>query len=538
MSLTTTERDELGIVLDISGNKVICRLDVATLVALRAAAGEAERAATSVGGHVKIALADVWLLGTLTEINMDRADHHSVIAEVDFIGEGDRGNDGRLVNFRRGVTLYPHPGDRVFLAAQDDLSLAFAPRDRAHIEVGTVYPTADVRASIEYDKLLSRHFAVVGSTGTGKSTTVALILHRIIAAAPQGHIVMLDPHGEYAAAFGSVGKVWNVDNLQIPYWVMNLREHCEAFIAASDDRMAIDVNIMAKCLLKARAKNYMLEDANNITADSPIPYLLSDLIEALQDEMSRLDKQAETYRYMRLRLNIEQFFTDPRFSFIFSAQLRNNSMTQLISDLLRFPSDDKPISIIDLAGVPSEIVKVVVSTVSRLIFDYAVWAPRERRLPVLLVCEEAQRYLPAQHPGASSSAERQLERIAREGRKYGVSLGLITQRPSELSDVALSQCGTIIAMRLNNVRDQDYIRDSLPEGARSFIDTIPALQNRECIMCGEGVPVPVRVRLDTLEADLKPASEDPIFSDLWNQRQDDNDLVVETVRRWRGESQG
>lgn len=538
MSDLSLAPNELGFVLDTSGEKVMCQLVLGKLVQLRQHAAESERAATSVGGHVKVALADSWLLGTLTEITVDRNDADTIIAEVDFIGEGDRAPNGGLENFRRGVTLYPHPGDRVFLASHDDLRLAFAPQDGAHIEIGTVYPTADVRASIEFDKLLSRHFAIVGSTGTGKSTTVALMLHRIIAAAPEGHIVMLDPHGEYAAAFGDVGMVWNVDNLQIPYWVMNLQEHCEAFVTTSGESRAVDANIMAKCLLAARSKNYKLEEGAKITADSPIPYLLSDLIEALQEEMSRLDKQADAYRYTRLRLNIEQFFSDRRFGFMFNASYRNNSMTQLIGNLLRFPVEGRPISIIDLAGVPSEIVKVVVSILSRLIFDYAIWAPRDRRVPILLVCEEAQRYLPAVHPDDILSAERQLERIAREGRKYGVSLGLITQRPSELSEAALSQCGTIISMRLNNLRDQAKINDTLPEGARSFIEIIPALQNRECIICGEGVPVPIRVRLDTLEQDLKPASEDPVFSELWNQRREGNDVVIETVSRWRGEGLG
>lgn len=530
------EQRDIGTVVNINGSRAICRLNLPSLVGHRKAAATSLEAATSVGGYIKIDLGESWLLGTMSGIEAlpDSAD--AVIAEVDLIGEGGKGPDGALATFSRGVTVYPHPGDRLWMAASADLQRIYSPDVEPHIEIGAVHPTTEVRASIFIDRMLSRHFAVLGATGSGKSTTVALMLHRIIDAAPEGHIVMLDPHGEYSSAFPKVGQVYNVDNLRIPYWLMNLQEHCEAFIHTEEESGAIDAGIMAKCLLAARSRSEARAGANKVTADSPIPYALGDLLEAIEAEMGRLDKVVDAYRYTRLKANVQQLFADRRFRFIFNNEYRAHSMVDFISELLRIPAEGKPISIIDLAGVPSEIVDVVVSILTRLILEYAIWSPREDRNPILLVCEEAQRYLPAAHTGVAMSAERQLGRVAREGRKYGVSLGIITQRPSELSETALSQCGTIFAMRLNNLNDQARIRDTLPEGARGFVDLIPALQARECIVSGEGVPVSMRVRIDNLDHHLRPASDDPAFSRLWSQRRAGNEQVVETVRRWRGES--
>lgn len=530
------EQRDVGTVMDINGSRAICHLDLPTLVGHRQAATTSLEAATSVGSYVKIDLGDMWLLGTVSGIEAVPGSSEAVVAGVDLFGEGEKGPNGSLATFRRGVTIYPHPGDRLWIAAAADLQRVYSPQDEPHIEIGAVHPTTEVRASIFIDRMLSRHFAVLGATGSGKSTTVALMLHRIIDAAPDGHIVMLDLHGEYSSAFPQVGQVYNVDNLRIPYWLMNLQEHCEAFINTEEESGAIDAGIMAKCLLAARSRSEARGRTSKITADSPVPYALGDLLEAIEAEMGRLDKAADAYRYTRLKANVQQLFSDRRFRFIFNNEYRTHSMVDFISALLRIPAEGKPISIIDLAGVPSEIVDVVVSILTRLILEYAIWSPRDDRNPILLVCEEAQRYLPSAHTGGAMSAERQLGRVAREGRKYGVSLGIITQRPSELSETALSQCGTIFAMRLNNLNDQTRIRDTLPEGARGFVDLIPALQSRECIVSGEGVPVSMRVRIDNLEQHLRPASDDPAFSLLWSQRPQDNEQVVETVRRWRGES--
>jgi hypothetical protein len=173
-----------------------------------------------------------------------------------------------------------------------------------------------------------------------------------------------------------------------------------------------------------------------------------------------------------------------------------------------------------------------------MVFDYAIWSRTEAQRPILLVCEEAHRYVPKDESAKGQAVRKILERIAKEGRKYGVSLGLITQRPSDLAEGVLSQCGTIIAMRLNNDRDQACVRAAMPEGARGFLDAIPALRNRECIVCGEGVAIPIRVRFDDLEPEKRPASSDPSFAELWRQTGDEAGIIQRTIKRWRGHGRG
>ena len=272
-----------------------------------------------------------------------------------------------------------------------------------------------------------------------------------------------------------------------------------------------------------------------ITVDSPIPYLLSDLTNILQSEMGKLDKATSSAPYMRIKTKVDELKIDPRYQFMFSGMLVGDTMADFVSKIFRMPSNGKPISIIDVSGVPSDITSTVVAVLSRLVFDFAIWGREEKTSPILLVCEEAHRYVPNEKNADGSSVGRILSRIAKEGRKYGISLGLITQRPSDLAEGVLSQCGTIISMRLNNDRDQAFVKAAMPEGSRGFLDSIPALRNRECIICGEGVSIPIRVSFDTLEEAKRPASEDPSFVDLWQISGGEDEAVHRIVQRWRAQ---
>jgi DNA helicase HerA-like ATPase len=382
--------------------------------------------------------------------------------------------------------------------------------------------------------MLSKHFAVLGSTGTGKSTSVALILHRISQLSPEGHIVMIDPHGEYSAAFKSCGELFNVDNLQLPYWLLNFEEHCEVLLTTDGAERQRDADILGKCLLAARTKGKNVEQYGKVTVDSPIPYLLTDLNQILVAEMGKLDRAGDTTPYQRLKNKLDEIRADPRYNFMFSGMLVSDTMGSFIGKLFRLPAHGRPISIVDVSGVPSEVTSVVVSVLARMVFDYAIWSRTEAQRPLLLVCEEAHRYVPKDENSGGQAVRKILERIAKEGRKYGVSLGLITQRPSDLAEGVLSQCGTIISMRLNNDRDQACVRAAMPEGARGFLDAIPALRNRECIVCGEGVAIPIRVRFDDLEPEKRPASSDPSFAASWRETGDEEGIISRTVKRWRG----
>ncbi len=527
---------QIGTVTEIAGSSSQVCLDATKINALIQHQDPAIANAGQVGSQIKIRVGTVWLLANIRTQKLDLANPGTILAAVDFLGEGDEERlTGKIYNFRRGVTRYPVPGSEVYAVSSSDLKQVYAADSRPHVEIGTVFPTRDIRGSLYIDAMLGKHFALLGSTGTGKSTSAALILHRICDIAPEGHIVMIDPHGEYSAAFRGNGALYDVNNLALPYWMMNFAEHCEVFINSKGDEWQMDADILAKCLLQARAKNRIAESIGKLTVDAPIPYLLSDLTNIIQNEMGKLDKATNTAPYMRLKTKIEELKSDPRYNFMFSGMLVGDTMAEFLAKIFRLPSQGKPISIIDVSAVPSDITSTVVAVLSRLVFDYAIWSRNEPHRPILLVCEEAHRYIPSDRVLGKSAVRTILERIAKEGRKYGVSLGLITQRPSDLAEGVLSQCGTIISMRLNNDRDQAYVRAAMPEGARGFLDSIPALRNRECIICGEGVSIPIRVALDTLEEHKRPASEDPLFSTLWQEVGGEEEILERVVRRWRAQ---
>jgi hypothetical protein len=521
----------IGKVLDIAGSGSQVRLEIDRMLELIDHADPSVAMAGQVGSQVKMKVGTSWLIANVRTL---RADDGAVVANIDFLGEGQQASGGRMTNFRRGVTRYPIPGSEILPVNTEDMRAIFAASDEAHVEIGTVYPTDDIRGALYVDPMLSKHFAILGSTGTGKSTSVALILHRISQLSPEGHIVMIDPHGEYSAAFKDCGELFNVDNLQLPYWLMNFEEHCEVFLTTDGAERQRDADILGKCLLAARTKGKNVEQFGKVTVDSPIPYLLTDLNQILVAEMGKLDRAGDTTPYQRLKNKLDELRADPRFTFMFSGMLVSDSMGSFISKLFRLPANGKPISIVDVSGVPSEITSVVVSVLARMVFDYAIWSRTEAQRPLLLVCEEAHRYVPKDENAAGQAVRKILERIAKEGRKYGVSLGLITQRPSDLAEGVLSQCGTIISMRLNNDRDQACVRAAMPEGARGFLDAIPALRNRECIVCGEGVAIPIRVRFDDLEPEKRPASSDPSFASSWRETGDEAGIIARTIKRWRG----
>ena len=528
--------EPIGIVQEIAGSSSAIALDLQRLAECSHDLDPSVAQAGLVGSQVKIRVGRGWLLANVRTQRQDSKTPGGIHANIDFLGEGDEEKlTGRIHGFRRGVTSYPIPGALVYPATTNDLRQIYASDGRSSVPIGTVYPTRDIRAGLYIDSFLGKHFALLGSTGTSKSTSAALILHRICEAAPQGHILMVDPHGEYASAFRTSGMVFDVSNLAMPYWLMNFEEHCEAMLTSSGEQREEDADILAKCRLQARMKNRMAESMGRITVDSPIPYVLSDLTAILQNGAGKLDKATTSAPYMRIKSKIDELRNDPRYQFMFSGMLVGDTMADFIGRIFRLPADSKPISIIDVSGVPSEITSTVVAVLARLVFDYAIWSRDEKMRPVLLVCEEAHRYVPNEKNADGSSVGRILSRIAKEGRKYGVSLGLITQRPSDLAEGVLSQCGTIIAMRLNNDRDQAFVKAAMPEGSRGFLDSIPALRNRECIVSGEGVSIPMRVTFDELEEMKRPASADPSFSDLWRQSGGEEAAVARIVMRWRAQ---
>ena len=256
----TAREIQIGQVLEISGSMSKILLDAKAVATLASNPDPSLANAGQVGCQIKVKVGSTWLIANVRSLTKHPAEPDKVIAMIDFLGEGDEERlTGKIYNFRRGVTRYPFPDAPIFPASSEDMRQLYAADDRANIEIGTVYPTNDIRAALYIDAMLGKHFALLGSTGTGKSTSAALILHRICELAPQGHIVMIDPHGEYSAAFKTNGALYDVTNLAMPYWLMNFEEHCEVFVTAEGRDRQADCDVLARCLLQARTKNRLAE---------------------------------------------------------------------------------------------------------------------------------------------------------------------------------------------------------------------------------------------------------------------------------------
>ncbi len=481
-----------------------------------------------VGSFIKAPVDCGFIIGTIHSIH--KGPDNTLFAQMNFLGELSTNG------FCRGVKTFPPPNGPVFSTTPRELEEVFSPHQSNTIRIGTVFPSNTLSASLKTEPLLSRHFAILGSTGTGKSSSVALLLHRLVEQHANAHVVILDPHNEYERAFSDNGIHVSVDNLALPYWLMNFEEHVELLIGHKTEGFEAERDILKRCLFEARKKSGPTYSLKRLTVDTPIPYKLTDLVHSIDSELGRFDKAEDTRPFLKLKSKIEELRNDRRFAFMFSGMMVQDTLTDIVAQLLRFPVEGRPISTLDLSGIPSDIVDVVVSLLSRLVFDFAMWSKRHTgATPILLVCEEAHRYVPnAALDTKTQSARKSLERIAKEGRKYGVSLGLVSQRPSDLSEAVLSQCGTIISMRLNNGRDQQFVKESMPDGAEDFLSSLPTLQNRECIVAGEGAICPMRVELDFLDEHKRPASDDPNFGHAWRQDIDClNNLVNHTIDKWR-----
>jgi DNA helicase HerA-like ATPase len=487
-----------------------------------------------IGSLVKVPTAGFDVIGTVSSFQWDPGEPPRRTLAADLLGELDTDTDGKR-RFRRGVSHYPVSGAAVVAANAADLAAIYVKPQAVSVRIGTLYHERERAAYVLTDELLAKHFAVLGTTGSGKSCAVTLILRSIIAAHPHAHVVVLDPHNEYAAAFGDRAEAINIDNLQLPFWLLDHEEAVEALVrGGTPEEQQSQAAILKETITLAR-RRYAgdLSPHSAITVDTPVPFRVGDLLGILDDAMGRLEKADSSAPYIRLKTRIESLNNDRRFAFMFSRVVTRDSLAGVIGRLLRIPVGGRPLTIIDLSGVPSEIVDVVVSLLCRITFDFALWAERERMPPLLLVCEEAHRYVPDDPSGGFLSTTRSIARIAKEGRKYGVSLGLITQRPSELSVSALAQCGTLFALRMGNDLDQRFVANALPEAAHGMLAALPGMRPQEAIVVGEGVALPMRIRFDDLPLELRPRSKSAEFSRSWQEDKAGTDFIEEGVRRWR-----
>jgi DNA helicase HerA-like ATPase len=462
---------------------------------------------------------------------------------VDLMGEIRLGADG-LSRFKRGVSQYPAIGDAAVLLDADDLRLIYATEADHLTAIGTLHQDETLPACIDVDGLIGKHFAVLGTTGVGKSSGMAVILGAIMAARPNVRIFLLDGHNEYGRCFGDEANIVNSRNLKLPFWLFNFEELADV-VYGGRAGVAEELEILAEVIpiAKSMYTQYKTGDralrrrgdsrASGFTVDTPVPYVVQDLVSLIDERMGRLENRAARMHYHRLMTRIETIRNDPHYGFMFeNANVGGDTMADLLRNLFRLDPGGKPISVAQLAGLPPETVDAVVCVLCRLAFDFGLWS--DGAVPLLFVCEEAHRYASADPTAGFNPTRRALSRIAREGRKYGVFLGLVTQRPAELDPTIIAQCGTLFAMRMANDRDQALLRSAVSDAAANLLSFVPTLATGEAVAFGEGVSVPVRLTFHQMAQDRLPRNEASHALGQATADPRDPDFVRSVVERWRG----
>ena len=529
----TVSPARLGRVVAVSGGRVIVMLDDI----------EDQLANAQAGTLVKISrpLTDVFGIVEGLSIPIPRrtpGESESRLAEIHLLGELAEPGAGKARMFRRGVSSLPCLDDPVLVATSEDTATVYAMPQRQAVRIGTIHQDPSVAAHVSVDDLLGRHFAIVGATGSGKSCALALLLQGIIEANPNGHVLLLDPHGEYGQAFGDRAEQMSVDQLRLPYWILEFEEIVEILFGTEKDSMASEIASLRQLILRARL-SYAQDkhDCASVTVDTPTPYTFSELNYLLEQEMGRLTNQATLAPLLRLKTRLSAVQGDPRYAFLFPNDLvLRDDLALILGQLFRVPTNGKPLCTLDLSGVSSEILNVVVAVLCRLAFNLAVSIGQ--RVPLLLICEEAHRYAPQDTGLGFEPAKRSLARIAKEGRKYGISLGLLSQRPAELAVSILSQCSTMLAFRMMNNADQDMIQAALSDVSPALVSSLPLLGSGEAVIVGEGIAVPMRLRLDQLPVERRPRSNSAQFSRLWQEEEVDGHVLGQIVDGWRGGEHG
>jgi len=463
------------------------------------------------------------------------------IAELGLVGELWRDKGGHPSIFARGVTAYPSLGDRVRVASKAELEAAFCGDPKRSVRIGCIRQDSTIPAMVRVDELLGKHLAVLGTTGTGKSCTTALILRAILAKNPAAHIVLLDPHNEYATAFDDMAEVINPRNMQLPFWLLNFEEIVEVLIADNTRKAEIEILQELIPIAKARYNAGRSRDSQNtrrgayepsrFTVDTPVPYRISDLTGLIDERMGKLENKKDLSPYRQLKARIDAISQDGRYAFMFGSLTVYDGMTQVLSRIFRVPVNHKPITIVELTGLPTEIINVVVSVLSRMTFDFAHWS--EGKVPLTLVCEEAHRYVPAAPRIGFEPCKRAIAKIAKEGRKYGVALCIVSQRPAEVDPTILSQCNTVFALRMSNDRDQEIVTSAITDTGSGLLEFLPALGQREALAFGDGVALPVRIKFDELPADSLPRSTTAHFTEHWQRSVGDEGFLEQVVEKWR-----
>ncbi len=455
------------------------------------------------------------ILAYLTSIQLQEK---AICATLTPIGEmeGDR--------FQRGIRSYPRLHAPVFPIERCDLETVYQVWSRMGYSVGTLSGGHEVAVYLHPSLLFSRHFAVVGQSGSGKSWTVAALVQRVLKTMPYAKVVFLDLQGEYGQRYrdGHLESTFEQlrcldgESLELPYWLLTYEELVSLLVDPKSENATLQRSYLHRLLTELRTGEGKRLGIANPSVDAPLYFPIQELYQRLQKENERrLDfgKRLGPFygKFVDLLARLEGFLKDSRYRFLFRPR-RYTSSESLVSLLkeLTGVGEKTGVTLIGVSDLPFEVRPTVCGALARILYEFSFWNPHRGTVPLLLVCEEAHNYL---SPSVERRAVQPFERIAKEGRKYGIGLAIVTQRPREVSETILAQCGTYFCLRLSNPEDQDYIARLLTGAERHLLDTLPALGPGEGIVVGDAVPMPLRMRF--FRPDPPPRSHDADYFLAW-----------------------
>jgi len=470
------------------------------------------------------------------------------VIEADLFGEGEWRSDSSAtpvrweLKFDRGVATYPLPQQTVYLTPKRELRFIYGHGKGPSVHLGEHVGTGGTKCYAEMNELLGKHTAILGSTGAGKSGTVAAVLHSLLERGAEAgfanwkpRIVILDPHNEYSAAFPGHQKLSTDDgSLVLPYWLLNFSETVALIIGKTEFVATSQANIVKIALLKARIEGATTLGltVSNITVDSPVPYKLTTFIAAVEaDKPSQASKQ-DSHNSILEKLDV--LVRDARVTFMMR-EWDGTARDPFPAILSQLVSDGAQPRIVDLSGVPNEVAGVSSAVIARTLFNLKVWQTADERQndPVLLVCEEAHRYVPNRGEAQYEAAQEAIRKIAKEGRKYGIGLLLVSQRPSEVEATVLSQCNSWIILRMTNDADREHVRAILPDSMAGLTKMLSGLRRQEAIFIGQAAVLPSRILIRTLTPEQLPRSNDIDFDKGWQAVAMTESQLTAIGNKWR-----
>ncbi len=605
----------LGDVQDVNGTAVSISLSKQSLTGFIYIDGQGYRAG-QIGSFVRIPIGFSNLFGVVSQVGASAIptsksgdeDQNSQWMKIQLVGESLRNG-----TFQRGLSQYPTIGDEVHLVSEKELKTIYGQPDKPYfVKLGHISNAESIPALIDINKLVTRHSAIVGTTGSGKSTTVASIMNALSDADryPSSRIIMLDLHGEYSTALKDRADIFKIHSrtsseteLRIPFWALNFDELCE--ISFGDFSNEKEKNIVMERVQKLKTESisrYPKSGAtvDSVSVDSPIPFSIHHLWydlyvetfatyykgrpgkptdnlayevgpdgqEMKGDASSGIppifknivtEASLEKINYLPNALNIGKQvlllgtkLRIPRYDFIFRPgdwmPSEDGLIKKDLDSLLRSWIGGKTISILDLSGVPADILQTTIGAVLRILYEALFWArdlsQGGRHRPLLIVMEEAHIYLNSNFSGMASKI---VKRIVKEGRKYGIGAMIVSQRPSEIDPTILSQCGTFFALRLTNATDRSHITSALSDNLDGLTSMLPILRTGEAIILGEAVKLPMRTSIQPPPKNRRPDSQDPIVYDElsmeeslapggWGIKHEENPNYEELVETWRAQN--